>query len=296
VQGQNYQPPQEKKANLEKMLETLTANTVVLQAETKSFMAETRTSFKNQSAAIHNLEVQVGNLSAQLANRAQGSMPSDTVKNPKEQVNTVSLRSGKKLQPAESTNRGKTQHEGATGDTKSGEKKLCPHCGSQMAGQPSGRLANRPTVEDTAGEKLRVPVENNEASEKPIYDISVPYPERLKKSEPDISKFMEIFKKLQVNIPFSDMIEQVPRYARYLKDILAKKRKLPHGEQVAMTEQCSAVLTRKLPKKEKDPGNFSLKCEIGKERLRGLCDPGASINLMPLSIFKRLKIGQMRHT
>ena len=158
------------------------------------------------------------------------------------------------------------------------------------------RLASRPTVEDTAGEKLRVPVENNEASEKPISDISVPYPERLKKSEPDISKFMEIFKKLQVNIPFSDMIEQVPRYARYLKDILAKKRKLPHGEQVAMTKQCSVVLTRKLPKKEKDPGNFSLKCEIGKERLRGLCDLGASINLMPLSIFKRLKIGQMRHT
>ena len=64
VQGQAFQPPQEKKPNLEKMLETLTANTVVLQAETKSFMAETRTSFKNQSAAIHNLEVQVGNLSA----------------------------------------------------------------------------------------------------------------------------------------------------------------------------------------------------------------------------------------
>jgi hypothetical protein len=51
-----------------------------------------------------------------------------------------------------------------------------------------------------------------------------------------------------------------------------------------------------LPKKEKDPGNFMIPCGIGKEKLRGLCDLGASINLMPLSIFKRLKIGEMRPT
>ena len=56
------------------------------------------------------------------------------------------------------------------------------------------------------------------------------------------------------------------------------------------------MLTRILPKKERDPWNFSLKCGISKEKLRGLCDLGANINLMPLSIFKRLKIGQMRHT
>jgi hypothetical protein len=125
---------------------------------------------------------------------------------------------------------------------------------------------------------------------------TVPFPSRMRMKDPDVSKFMEIFTKLQVNIPFADMVEQVPRYARYLKDILSKKKKLPHGEQVAMTEQCSAVLTRQLPKKEKDPGSFSVKCEIGKEKTRGLCDLGASINLMPLSIFKRLRIGQMKHT
>jgi hypothetical protein len=107
---------------------------------------------------------------------------------------------------------------------------------------------------------------------------------------------MEIFTKLHVNIPFADMVEQVPRYARYLKDILSRKKKLPYGERVPITEQCSAVLTRQLPKKEKDPGSFSVKCQIGKEKTRGLCDLGASINLMPLSIFKRLKIGQMRNT
>ena len=134
VQGQNYQPPQEKKPNLEKMLETLTANTVVLQAETKSFMAETHTNFKNHRAAIHNLEVQVGNLSAQLANRAQGSMPSDTVKNPKEQVNAINLRSGKVLKPARTPIRRTTEPEEVSDSRRAGEEKPCPHCGCQTAG------------------------------------------------------------------------------------------------------------------------------------------------------------------
>ena len=86
-------------------------------------------------------------------------------------------------------------------------------------------------------------MKKRQGSEVSELEKTVSYPERLKKTKPDISKFMKIFKKLQVNIPFADMVEQVPRYTRYLKDIFAKKRKLPHGEQVAMTEQCNVVLT-----------------------------------------------------
>jgi hypothetical protein len=167
--------------------------------------------------------------------------------------------------------------------------------GSSAPPVATRRLPSRPYEETGAESQIGIVLKEKQGSGAPLLVKLVPYPDRLKTTKPDVSKFMEIFKKLQVNIPFADMVEQVPRYARYLKDILAKKRKLPHGEQVAMTEQCSVVLTRKLPKKEKDPGNFSLKCGIGKEKLRGLCDLGASINLMPLSIFKRLKIGQMRH-
>jgi len=297
MQGQTYQPPQEKKSNLEKMMETLTANTVGLQAETKAFMTETRTCFKNQSAAIHNLEVQVGNLAAQLANRSQGTMPSDTVKNPKEQINVIKLRSGKQVQGTKTAKKkNQMPQETARDQTEGHCQKQCPQCGSRTASQPFGRPAGRPTEElqaDFEPESSSLP---EETSETPAEVNTLPFPSRMRMKDPDVSKFMEIFTKLQVNIPFADMVEQVPRYARYLKDILSKKKKLPHGEQVQIAEQCSAVLTRQLPKKEKDPGSFSVRCEIGKEKTRGLCDLGASINLMPLSIFKRLKIGQMKHT
>ena len=120
-------------SNLEKMLETLTANTTVLQAEMKAFMEETRISFKNQNFVIHNLEVQVGNLSTQLANRSLGFMPSDTVKNPKEQVNVINLRSGRVIEPLKTSNIGPLVIEEAPRSRESCQKKICPHCGNQTA-------------------------------------------------------------------------------------------------------------------------------------------------------------------
>ena len=137
-------------------------------------------------------------------------------------------------------------------------------------------------------------VKEKQGPEAPQKEKIVPYPARLQDTESDESKFMELFRKLQVNIPFSDLVHRVPRYARYLKEIMAKKRKLPQEKNVSMTGQCSVILTRTLPKKEKDPGSFTIPCGIGREKFKGLCDLGASINLMPLSIFKRLKIGEIK--
>ena len=120
------------------MMETLTANTTVLQAETKAFMAETRINFKNQNVVIHNLEVQVGNLSNQLANRTVSSMPSDTIKNPKEQVNVINLRSGRKIEPSKKPNsETKASKEAHKFRRNEDRIKQCPHCGNQTVGQPS---------------------------------------------------------------------------------------------------------------------------------------------------------------
>ncbi|KAM6543733.1 hypothetical protein CsatB_008180 [Cannabis sativa] len=68
------------------------------------------------------------------------------------------------------------------------------------------------------------------------------------------SKFLEIFKKLHINIPFIKALEQKPTYLRFMKDILSKKRKLKEFEMVALTEECSAVLQKKLASKLKDLG------------------------------------------
>ncbi|MCH84230.1 hypothetical protein A2U01_0005061, partial [Trifolium medium] len=80
-----------------------------------------------------------------------------------------------------------------------------------------------------------------------------------------------------------------PLYAKFLKELLTKKRKPLDDEMVSMTEECSALIQRKLPQKRKDPGSFTIPCSIGNLAIgKTLCDLGASINLMPLSMMKKI--------
>jgi len=81
----------------------------------------------------------------------------------------------------------------------------------------------------------------------------------------------------------------MPKYAKFLKEILGKKRKLEEFATIKLNEECSAIILKKLPPKLKDPGSFTIPCTIGDFYFeRPLCDLGASINLMPLSVFRRL--------
>ncbi|KAL8462937.1 hypothetical protein ACS0TY_033811 [Phlomoides rotata] len=81
----------------------------------------------------------------------------------------------------------------------------------------------------------------------------------------------------------------MPHYAKFLKDIMSNKRKMGDFETVMLTEEISARIQDKLPAKLRDPGPFTLPCKIGEGKsYRALCDLGASINLMPFSIFKTL--------
>ncbi|XP_052290039.1 uncharacterized protein LOC127899933 [Citrus sinensis] len=89
----------------------------------------------------------------------------------------------------------------------------------------------------------------------------------------------------------------MPNYVKFLKDILARKRRLGEFETVALTQESSHMLQSKIPTKLKDPGSFTIPCSIGTRYAgRALCDLGASINLMPLSVFKQLGVGECRLT
>lgn len=106
-----------------------------------------------------------------------------------------------------------------------------------------------------------------------------------------------MFKKIHINIPFAEALEQMPSYVKFLKDIISKKRRLGEFETVSLTEECSAILQKKLPPKLKDPGSFTIPCTIGNQFFgKALCDLGASINLMPLSIFQQLGLGEAKPT
>ena len=135
------------------------------------------------------------------------------------------------------------------------------------------------------------PPEKEKKIEPPKYPVKVPFPQRLHKKHLDeqFSKFLETFKKVSVNLPLVEALQQMPTYVKFLKDIISKKRKITEYETVCLTEECSAIVQQKLPAKLKDPGSFTITCVIGTEHDgRALCDLGASINLMPLLIFNRL--------
>ncbi|XP_024033534.1 uncharacterized protein LOC112095663 [Citrus clementina] len=100
-----------------------------------------------------------------------------------------------------------------------------------------------------------------------------------------------------MNIPFVEALEQMPNYVKFLKDILARKRRLGEFETAALTQECSHMLQSKIPKKLKDPGSFTIPCLIRtRYNGRALCDLGAIINLMPLFVFKQLEVGECRPT
>ncbi|KAL5574040.1 hypothetical protein UlMin_023637 [Ulmus minor] len=133
----------------------------------------------------------------------------------------------------------------------------------------------------------------------PINVSSLPFPSRFAttKKEEHEKEILETFRKVQVNIPLLDAIKQVPRYAKFLKELCTNKRKLKGNEIVNFGENVSAVLQRKIPPKCKDPGSFTIPCTIGKVRFeRAMLDLGASINVMPSSIFASLNLGPLKET
>ncbi|XP_061351615.1 uncharacterized protein LOC133296608 [Gastrolobium bilobum] len=89
----------------------------------------------------------------------------------------------------------------------------------------------------------------------------------------------------------------MPNYAKFMKDLMSKKRKLKECETVALTEECSAIIQKKLPPKLKDSGSFSIPIAIGNIEVgKALCDLGESINLMPLSMCRALRIKELKPT
>jgi hypothetical protein len=123
-----------------------------------------------------------------------------------------------------------------------------------------------------------------------------PFPQRLLKPKKE-KQLVDIFKtlrKVEINIPLLDTIQQIPVYTKFLKEYCTHKRKFQNHEKVALTEEASAVLLRKLSPKLKDPGSFTIPCIIGDKTFdRALLDLGASINLLPNTVYETLGLGEL---
>ncbi|XP_021808589.1 uncharacterized protein LOC110752280 [Prunus avium] len=226
-----------------------------LTMSTTQFMTETKTQLQNQSASIRNLEVQA-----------------------------ITLRNGRLIKTAVDLDVEK--HHQQLRDTEKAEE--------------NGRPAAVSSTENSATTAINLEEKTNEQASTNLtpksYVPPIPFPQRLKKNKKDaqFSKFLEIFKKLQITIPFGEALDQMPNYGKFIKDILSKKRRLEDTEMMELTEECSIVIQSQLPPKRT---NISIPCTIGTISFqRALCDLGSSINLMPLSVAKRIGLGEIKKT
>jgi len=157
-------------------------------------------------------------------------------------------------------------------------------------------LHSKDEVQEKSG--IEQSKESKPLSLKP-YMLALPFPERFAKAKVDhqFGKFLDVLKKLHVNIPFIDALSQMPLYAKFLKEILSKKRKFYEHKTIALSENCSVVVLNKFPTKLKYPGSFCIPFFIGNvSNDRVLCDLGSSVSLMPYFIFKKLNLGELRPT
>ncbi|XP_074315658.1 uncharacterized protein LOC141651865 [Silene latifolia] len=140
-------------------------------------------------------------------------------------------------------------------------------------------------------EPTKVVEEPNQHVVRP-YVPPIPFPQRLARAklEQKYGKFMHMMKSVNITMPFIDAIKEIPAYGKFLKELISNKNSLGPSTMVNLSQECSAILLHKMPPKLEDPGSFSIPCTIGTVHIeRALCDLGASISLMPLNIFKKLK-------
>ncbi|XP_016195481.1 uncharacterized protein LOC107636491 [Arachis ipaensis] len=227
---------------------------------------------------MRNLERQVGQLARQ-AERPTNTFPSDTIHNATEECKAVQLRSGKIV--GEDT---KDINDEATKPKE--EDKLDNKKDKEVQTSKKGKEIMKPQPEE------------KKEGVKP-YAPKLPYPQRLHKEMRDqqFPKFLEIFRKLEINIPLAEAMEQMPLYAKFLKELITKKRSWQEKETVILTQECRIIIQKGLPPKLKDPGSFLIPCTIGNMFIdKALCDLGASINLMPLAMRKKLMIEEVKPT
>nr|GEX17664.1 reverse transcriptase domain-containing protein [Tanacetum cinerariifolium] len=234
---------------------------------------------KANDAVIKNMQTQGQNMQNQLTNLTDlitkfvnsntastsslGTLPSNTISNPKSDLKGITTRSdvsydGPQIPPPEV--------------------------------QSKSSVSTEPAI---------APV----SASKPNPKASIPYPSRRndernhEKANNQIEKFYQIFKNMSFKIIFADALILMPKFASTLKALIENKEKLSEMARTSLNEHCSMVLLKKLPEKLGDPGKFLIPCDFpGMAERLALADLGASINLMPYSVWKRLSLPDLKPT
>ncbi|KAJ9566947.1 hypothetical protein OSB04_002913 [Centaurea solstitialis] len=261
-----------------------------LEAMMKGFISQTQ-------ASIKNLETQVGQMALEIRNRSAGSLPSDTEipqRPGKEQVKAVTLRNGKDLNKSEKKSQNPEKNFAPSSSTPTHTDSPTPAESSLTSPVPDFPLLS--PVKSTEPQRTEWRPQRNISKDVSQSGDSLKIISNTLPIETDTTLSTTVMKPVSVTPSPSPTPQKtttptpVPLYIPY-------PQRLTEYETVALTEGCSALLTKKIPPKMKDPGSFTIPCSIGGKIIRrALCDLGAGINLMPLSVFTTLGIGEARPT
>ena len=154
-------------------------------------------------------------------------------------------------------------------------------------------------AEETCKEKEAEPEKIINSEDPMKKNMPPPFPQALRgmKKIPNQAEIWEVLRQVKVNIPLLDMIKQVPTYAKFLKDLCTVKKGLGIEKKAFLTEQVNAIIQSKTPMKYKDLVSPTISVNIGGTCIeKALLDLGASVNLLPYSMYKQLGLGELKPT
>jgi len=212
---------------------TLYDRTSKLEETLEKFMQTSLTNQKNQEASLRNLETQVGQLANQIAEQQSGQFSVNTQPNPKEQCKAITIRCGKQVGSDVNVKDVEEKNQTTGDEGKEGEE-VPPEEPSMENSKKDGKQDEENSDKNQNWRKIQ--------KEIPLKHVSYPHAPSKREAERQFIRFTEILKNLQINIPFTEALQQMPTYARFLKEMLTKKRKFPEDERVELEAGCSVII------------------------------------------------------
>ncbi|GJU55605.1 retrovirus-related pol polyprotein from transposon TNT 1-94 [Tanacetum coccineum] len=300
-QNQVYQaPPYQTPTNqppINQVLPYQPPTNSVLKTDFENYVKANDAVLKNVQNQGQNLQNQMANVTSLLTSLCDnfknsastsnsGTLPSQTVTNPRQQINAITTRSGKTLEEPSiplvpSPDVSKPQKEPEQNPETSTEKVQNPNLENTAHVPSSGE-------EDSIFMEIPKPKAKKTVNLDPnpnSYPSKLPYPERMKVREHDkpsaqYSRFLKMFKQLRLEIGLKDALVEMPKFNKWLSSLLRNKEKLEEIAITTVNAECSAIIMNKVPEKLEDPGKFLIPCALQElKRTSALADSGASINL-----------------
>ncbi|GJU55728.1 reverse transcriptase domain-containing protein [Tanacetum coccineum] len=285
-----------------------------------------KTDFENyvkaNDAVLKNVQNQGQNLQNQMANVTSlltslcdnfkrsastsnpGTLPSQTMTNPRQQINAITTRSGKTLEEPSIPTPDVSNPQNEPNLETSKEKVQNPNLENTAHVPPPGEEDSIfiEILNLKAKKTVNVEIQDLNSPRPNSYHSRLPYPERMKVREHDkpsaqYSRFLKMFKQLCLEIGLKDALVEMTKFNKWLSSLLRNKEKLKEIAIMTVNAECSSIIINKVPEKLEDPGKFLIPCALQElNRTSALADSGASINLLPHSIYKKLELEALTPT